>query len=429
VAAHDAKANRGIAGVEAGVWTERMLSALVNGVHGGKWFSLMDKVFAPKTLALAWMKVRDNKGAAGVDGQSIARFAAKAELYLSELSAALQGGTYRPEAVKRVDIPKGDGRTRPLGIPTVKDRVVQQAVRLVIEPIFESGFADGSYGFRPKRGCHDALREVDRLIKEGYTFVVDADLKSYFDTIPHDRLVARIESKVIDGKVLDLIRSWLTADILKGTERWTPMQGSPQGAVISPLLANIYLDPLDHLMAAKGYRMVRYADDFVLLCRTREDADAALAEVRSWVEENGLTLHPDKTHVGDCQQPGQGFEFLGYRLEAGRRYVRKKSMDKLKDAIRAKTKRTRGDSLAMIVADLNRTLRGWFGYFKQAHVKTFVIVDKYVRRRLRAVLRKQEKRSGFGHCRDDHQRWPNAFFANAGLFALHTARQAARQSR
>jgi RNA-directed DNA polymerase len=163
-AAHDAEANR-VAGVEADVWTERMLSALVNGVHGGKWFSLMDKVFAPKTLALAWTKVRDNKGVAGVDGQSIARFAAKADDYLAELSTALKRGAYHPQAVKRVDIPKGDGRTRPLGIPTVKDRIVQQAVRLVIEPIFEHRFADGSYGFRPKRGCHDALREVDGLIR------------------------------------------------------------------------------------------------------------------------------------------------------------------------------------------------------------------------------------------------------------------------
>ena len=333
-AARDAEIRPRLAGAEAEVWTERMLSALVNGVKGGKWFSLMDKVFAPKTLALAWAKVRANKGAAGVDGQSIERFAAKADLYLSELSAALREGTYRPQPVKRVDIPKGDGRTRPLGIPTVKDRIVQQAVRLVIEPIFEHGFADGSYGFRPKRGCHDALREVDELIGDGYTFVVDADLKSYFDTIPHDCLVARIEEHVIDGGVLDLVRGWLKADILKGLDRWTPTAGSPQGAVISPLLANIYLDPLDKLMAARGYRMVRYADDFVILCRTREAADAALDEVRAWVEANGLTLHPEKTHVGDCRAPGQGFEFLGYRFEAGRRNVRKKSLDKLKDTIR-----------------------------------------------------------------------------------------------
>ena len=246
---------------EAEVWTERMLSALANGVKGGKWFSLMDKVFAPKTLAVAWAKVRANKGAAGVDGQSIERFAAKAELYLSELSAALRKATYFPQAVRRVDIPKGDGRTRPLGIPTVKDRIVQQAVRLVIEPIFEHEFAEGSYGFRPGRGCHDALREVDRLIKEGYTHVVDADLQAYFDTIPHDALMARVEERISDGRILDLIGGWLKADILKGTERWTPTGGTPQGSVISPLLANIYLHPLDVLMAAHGYRMVRYADD------------------------------------------------------------------------------------------------------------------------------------------------------------------------
>src|SRR5271157_4042233 len=299
------EAQRDFTWVEASVWTERMLSALGNGVKGGKWFSLMDKVFAPKTLAAAWTKVRANKGAAGVDGQSIERFAAKAEDYLAELSAALREGSYRPQAVKRVDIPKGDGRTRPLGIPTVKDRIVQQAVRLMIEPIFESRFRDGSYGFRPGRGCHDALREIDRLIKDGYAHVVDADLAGYFDSIPHDRLMARVEEKVSDGRVLDLIRGWLKADILKGLEKWTPTRGSPQGAVISPLLANIYLDPLDAFMAGRGYRMARFADDFVILCRTREEADAALADVRAWVSENGLALHPEKTHVGDCRQPGR----------------------------------------------------------------------------------------------------------------------------
>ena len=169
--------------------------------------------------------------------------------------------------------------------------------------------------------------------------MVDADLAGYFDSIPHEALMARVESKVSDGRLLDLIRGWLKADILKGLERWPPVQGSPQGAVISPLLANIYLDPLDKLMAGQGYRMVRYADDFVIWCRTREEADAALAEVRAWVNEVGLTLHPTKPHVGDCRQPGQGFEFLGYRLEGGRRFVRKKSLNKLKDNIRAKTGR------------------------------------------------------------------------------------------
>jgi RNA-directed DNA polymerase len=406
-----------------------MLSALGNGVRTGTWYSLIDKVYASKTLKAAWIKVQRNKGAAGVDGQSTGRFAAKADLYLAELATALREGTYQPQAVRRVDIPKGDGRTRPLGIPTVKDRVVQQAVRLVIEPIFESGFCDGSYGFRPGRGCHDALREVDGLIKDGFTFVVDADLQSYFDTIPHERLMARIGEKVSDGRVLDLIRGWLKADIMKGLETWTPTQGSPQGAVISPLLANIYLDPLDRLMAERGYRMVRYADDFVILCRSQGEADAALDMVRSWVSENGLTLHPEKTHVGDCRVPGYGFEFLGYRFEAGRRLVRKRSLDKLKDSIRDKTRRTCGQSLARVIAALNPILRGWFGYFKQAYPSTFGDLDKMIRRRLRSLLLKQNKRSAFGFSRDAHKRWPNAFFANAGLFALHTAWQTARQSR
>jgi RNA-directed DNA polymerase len=415
-----------------------MLSALDNGVKGGTWYSLIDKVMAPEPLKASWHKVRANKGAAGVDGLSIGRFAAKADLYLSELGAALREGSYRPQAVKRVEIPKGDGKMRPLGIPTVKDRIVQQAVKLAIEPIFEAGFCEGSYGFRPGRGCHDALREVDRLIKEGNTIVVDADLKSYFDTIPHERLMARVEEKVSDGRLLDLIRAWLKADILKGLERWTPTGGTPRRAgsapsarrgVLSPLLANIYLDPLDRLMAERGYRMVRYADDFVILTRSREEADAALALVAAWVAENGLTLHPEKTRVGDCRQPGEGFDFLGYRFEAGRRDVRLKSFQRLRATIREKTKRTRGQSLEFVIADLNRTLRGWFGYFKHAQPLTFAKLDAMIRRRLRALLRKQEKRPGLGICLNDHRRWPIAFFANAGLFALHTAWQAARQSR
>jgi RNA-directed DNA polymerase len=415
--------------VEAEIWTARMLSALGNGVTGGKWYSLIDKVYAPATLALAWMKVQANQGAAGVDGQSVERFAAEAEDYLSELSAALRAGSYRPQPVKRVEIPKGDGRLRPLGIPTVKDRIVQQAVRLVIEPIFESAFCVGSYGFRPERGCKDALREVDRLLKEGYTHVVDADLQSYFDTIPHDRLMQRVEERISDGRLLDLIRGWLKAEILHGLERWTPAKGSPQGAVISPLLANIYLDPLDRLMAERGYPMVRYADDFVILTRSHVEALAALELVKQWVAANGLVLHPDKTRIANCRKKGNGFEFLGYRFERGRRDVRKKSLDKLKETIRDKTKRTRGESLAFVLADLNRTLRGWFGYFKHAHPSTFRELDKMIRRRLRAMLRRQTRRSGFGKARSDHQRWPNAYFANAGLFALHAARQNARQPR
>jgi RNA-directed DNA polymerase len=415
--------------VEASVWTDRMVSALVNGVKGGRWYSLMDKVDAPDTLEAAWEKVWANEGAAGVDGQSIKRFAAQASLYLTELSSELRQGKFRPQPIRRVEIPKGDGRTRPLGIPTVKDRIVQTAVKFALEPIFEATFRPTSYGFRPGRGCMDALREVDQLIKDGYAFVVDADLESYFDSIPHDRLMQRVEERVSDGRILELLRSWLKQDIMRDMERWTPTTGTPQGAVISPLLANIYLHPLDELMTARGYRMVRYADDFVVLCKSREAADAALAEIQNWVTANGLRLHPGKTHIGDCRQQGEGFEFLGYRFEAGRRFVRKKSMNRFKDTIRAKTRRTRGDSLERIVTDLNRSLRGWFQYFKHAHPRTFIVLDQFIRRRLRALLRKQKKRPGFGATRHDHQRWPIAFFANAGLLALHTAWQHARHSR
>jgi RNA-directed DNA polymerase len=415
--------------MEATVWTERMVSALVNGVKGGRWYSLMDKVFAPATLEAAWERVWANDGAAGVDRQSIERFEAQEELYLKELSTALREGSYQPQPVRRVEIPKGDGRMRPLGIPTVKDRIVQTAVKFVLEPIFDATFRSMSYGFRPGRGCRDALREVDQLIEEGYTFVVDADFESYFDTIPHERLMQRVEERISDGRVLALLRSWLGQEVMRGMERWQPTEGTPQGAVISPLLANIYLHPLDELMAACDYRMVRYADDFVVLCKSREEAEAALVQIRAWVKDNGLRLHPDKTHVGDCRNRGEGFEFLGYRFEAGGRYVRKKSLNRLKDSIRAKTKRSCGQSLARVIESLNRTLQGWFNYFKHARPGIFTVVDQFARRRLRAILRKQAKRPGFGKTLRDHHQWPNAFFAEAGLLALHTAHQNARHSR
>jgi RNA-directed DNA polymerase len=337
-----------------------MLAALGNGVKGGKWFSLIDKVHHPVTLQAAWRKVAANAGAAGVDRQSVEQFAARAEQYLGELEAALKAGRYEPMAVLRVEIPKGAGKMRPLGIPAVKDRIVQTALKLVIEPIFEKEFLDTSYGFRPGRGCKDALREVDRLLKAGYTHVVDADLTSYFDTIPHARLMARVGERVSDGRVLGLIEAFLHQDIVKGAQRWTPTGGTPQGAVISPLLANVYLHKLDVLMQENGYQMVRYADDFVVLCQTADQARAGLAKVQAWVEENGLTLNPDKTHVGDCREAGQGFDFLGYRFEAGQRWVRRKSLHAIRERIRAKTGRTRGESLACIIAKLNPMLRGWY---------------------------------------------------------------------
>ena len=415
--------------VEASVWTERMLAALDNGVTGGKWFSLIDKVYRPATLQAAWGRVVRNRGAAGVDRQSVDSFAAHSARYLEELATALRTGTYRPQAIRRVEIPKGPGQTRPLGIPTVKDRVVQTAVRMVLEPIFESTFSEHSYGFRPGRGAKDALREVDGLLRAGYCHVVDADLKSYFDSIAHAGLMARVQEKVSDGRILHLLESWLTQEVMQGLDRWTPTGGTPQGAAISPLLANIYLHPLDALMTKRGYRLVRYADDFVVLCQTADEAQRALVEIRAWVEAAGLTLHPDKTHVGDCRRVGQGFDFLGYRFEAGQRRVRAKSWNGLLDKVRQLTPRTKGRSMASIIASLNPLLRGWFQYFKHAHRMTFSKLDGFVRRRLRAILRTCEGRRGHGHTYTDHRRWPNAYFAQLGLFTCVEARAKACQSR
>jgi RNA-directed DNA polymerase len=406
-----------------------MLAALDNGVKGNKWFSLIDKVYRRQTLEAAWEQVRRNGGAAGVDGQSLRRFEARASVYLDELSEQLQRGGYRPQAVRRVEIPKAGNKTRPLGIPTVKDRIVQTALKRVIEPIFEKEFLPMSYGFRPGRGCKDALREVDTLLGQGYTHVVDADLAGYFDSIPHERLLARVRERIRDGRVLDLLQGWMQQDVVKGLERWTPTGGTPQGAVISPLLANLYLHPLDVQMQRNGYRMVRYADDFVILCASAAEAQAALKAVQAWVSGEGLALHPEKTHVGDCRQAGEGFEFLGYRFECGRREVRKRSLQGLKAKIREKTRRTRGDSIRRIIADLNPMLRGWFAYFQHANRWLFRYLDRFIRRRLRAVLRKHEKRPGQGHGHRDHQRWPNRYFATQGLFSLFEARALASQSR
>ena len=406
-----------------------MLAALDNGVKGGNWFSLIDKVYSPKTLKAAWKKVAANRGAAGVDKISIKRFRSKASFYLTELERELQDGTFQPSAVRRVHIPKDGKKTRPLGIPTVKDRIVQTALKMVLEPIFEKEFLPTSYGFRPGRGCKDALREVDRLLKEGYTWVVDADVKSYFDSIPHDRLMERIRKRISDGKVLHLIELFLNQEILEDLKLWNPTSGTPQGAVLSPLLANVYLHQLDLALHQNSFKMVRYADDWLVLCRNMDEAETALSLIQAWIDDNGLELSPEKTHIGSSLQPGHGFEFLGYRFEDGRRYVRAKSLKRFKDKIRLKTRRTRGDSIEHIISDLNPTIIGWFGYFKHAHHYTFSSLDGFIRRRLRAVLRKHQKRPGSGRTGKDHRLWPNAFFAERGLFTMREAYLLARQSR
>lgn len=402
--------------VEPAVWTERMLTALEQGVKGNRWFSLIDKVYSPRCLTAAAFQVEANQGAAGVDHVSVKTFGDRRETEVAKLSEQLRTGTYRPQAVRRVHIPKpGTKETRPLGIPTVRDRVVQAAVVKVIEPIFERDFAEHSYGFRPGRGCKDALRRVDSLLKSGYTFVVDADLKSYFDTIPHNRLLARLRTKISDGRLLTLIESFLQAGILDGLKEWNPTEGAPQGAVLSPLLSNVYLDPLDHLLAEQGLEMVRYADDFVILCRTAEEAERALQIVQQGTMDNGLTLHPAKTRIVNAATAG--FDFLGYTFCRGEHFPRTKSRQKLKTTIRDKTRRNNGNSLSQIIADVNRTLRGWYEYFKHSPRSHLRPLDSWMRQRLRSILRRRTHRCGRARGREQF-RWPTAYFAKHGLFSL-----------
>lgn len=403
-----------------------MLTTLEQGVEGGKWFRLFDKVFAERNLLAALQQVARNDGAAGVDHVSVEAFARRLPEALWELSDLLKSGAFSPQAIRRVHIPKaGTTETRPLGIPTVRDRVVQASIVNVIAPIFERDFHEHSYGFRPGRRCQDALRRVDGLLKQGYVHVVDADLKGYFDSIPHDRLMRRLEEKIADGPVLRLIEQFLQASILDEGEQWTPETGAPQGAVLSPLLSNVYLDPLDHLVASAGIEMVRYADDFVILCRTAEAAQAALELVRAWVAEHGLALHPTKTKIVDAR--GEGFDFLGYHFRGPKHWPRQKSLQKVRDVLRAKTKRTSGQSLPCIIADVNRVLRGWFAYFQHSRPFIFAQLDRWIRQRLRAILRKRRKHRGCAKGWDFH-RWPNAFFAQQGLFSLATAHRSACRS-
>ncbi len=412
--------------VEPSVWTERMLTALEEGVKGGKWFSLMDKIYAERTLWAGFQQVKANGGAGGVDHQTVEDFERDLMKNLKRLSEQLREGSYRPQAVRRVWIPKpGSAEKRPLGIPTVRDRVVQAAMRLVLEPIFERDFAEQSYGFRPNRGCKDALRRVDGLLKQAYTWIVDADLKSYFDTIPHEPLMEQVAEKVSDGRVLGLVEAFLNQQILDGMKSWTPEGGTPQGAVLSPLLSNLYLNPLDHQMEQAGVEMVRYADDFVLLCRSREEAERALERVREWTATAGLTLHPVKTRIVDAQK--ESFDFLGYRFDRGRRWPREKSRKKFRDTIRDKTRRANGHSLKVVIEDLNRTLKGWFEYFKHSGKTVFPDEDRWIRGRLRSLLRKRSGGKGRGRG-NDHHRWPNRFFAEHGLFSLVAAHALACQS-
>ena len=417
---------RGMA--EAVIWTPRMLEALASGVKGGKWFSLMDKVYRRPTLEAAWKKVKRNRGTAGVDRVDIAAFDKNADHHLDRLSEALREGSYVAQPVRRVEIEKEGGKKRPLGIPTVKDRIVQTAVKMALEPIYEMQFTMSSFGFRPGKSAQQALRAVDTFIKLDYEWVVDVDLKGYFDSIPHDRMMMRVRESISDGRLLELLEQWLKQDIVSELARWSPTQGTPQGAVISPLLANLYLHSMDRHLASKGYILIRYADDFVIMCRTESEAKEALKEVADWATENGLELHPEKTRITNCREKGAGFDFLGYHFEGRSRDVRKKSADKLKESIRMHTpRRTSGISLENTIRKLNQTLIGWFNYFRDGKRLTFVIIDQLIRRRIRAMLLNRKKKRGHGRTLRDHRTWRISFFEEKGLFSLVNAHKLYRQ--
>jgi len=409
-----------------------------------KWYSLYDKVFAVQNLQAAWERVRANGGAPGCDGQTVEQFAAQAEANLLQLHEHLRAKQYRPRPVKRVWIPKAGGGKRPLGIPTVRDRIVQQAVLQVLSPIFEPLFSHASHGFRPERGCATALEIVDRALACGYEWVVDADIERFFDSVDHCRVIRLLNEEIADGSVLNLIEAFLKSGVLiGGSEVAATEMGTPQGGPLSPLLANVYLHPLDVALTEGRFGLVRYADDFVIFTKSRERAAEALGVVQTTLADLQLRLHPEKTRVAALDE---GFDFLGYhyfRDGEGRRQkvVSRKSRGRFHEAIRQRTKRHAGQKrprpsrctaahlrrnqrVQAMVARVNRYLRGWYGYFHgvrtswQDHLDDF---DRYVRQRLRhAILGRYAK------C------WWNQLVGNGlldqiGLFSL-TWRQAAYPS-
>ena len=413
--------------VERAAWSDRMLEALEKGVKGDKWFSLIDKVTSERNLWAAWARVRSNRGAAGLDRKGIGWFAQREERELDRLRSELIEVRYRPLPVLRRHIPKpGTTKTRPLGIPTVRDRIAQQAVRQVIEPIFDHRFVESSFGFRRQRGSKDALRKVQELLDAGNTWVVDADIESYFDTIDHELLMDEVRHEVADGRVLKLIEGFLTQEVFESCRQWKPSRGTPQGAVISPLLANIYLHPVDVKLSEAGHEFVRYADDLVIMCRTEAEAREALALLEECMTSRKLRLHPEKTKLVDATAAG-GFDFLGYHFERGYRWPRDKSRMALKDRVRSLTPRANGHGMAFIISRLNRVLRGWYEYFKHGLRNVLAELDSWIRMRLRSIQRKRHKGRGRGRGLD-HRRWPNAYFRKLGLFFMAEARDAELQS-
>jgi RNA-directed DNA polymerase len=403
-----------------------MLERLAKSQEQTVWYSLWDKVWDQDNLDQAILKVILNQGGAGVDHYTTGQLKAEWTQQCTALQEELKSGSYRPRPARRAWIPKlGSAELRPLGIPVVRDRVVETALRAVLEPIFERDFAEQSYGFRPGRGALDALERVETLLRSGYTWVVDVDLKAYFDTIPHERLMELVKGRVADGKVLRLLEQYLKAGVMDSLKGWQPTeQGTPQGAVISPLLANLYLNPLDQQMARSGWEMMRYADDLVVCARTETEAKAALEEIAAWVQAAELKLHPTKTRIVNAAEKG-GFDFLGYHFEqytsqGGKKWPREKSQFKLRENLRAKLHRGRPDGVKQIVSEVNRTLRGWYGYFKWSQPSAMQRVDEWTRERIRHILRRRHKRRGMVRGRERAE-YPIRWFAEQGLFSLKTA--------
>lgn len=406
-----------------------------------KWYSLIDKVYALPNLQTAWQHVAANGGAPGIDGQTIDQFREDAEERLRQLAQDLRQKSYRPQPVRRVFIPKEGkrGGERPLGIPTLRDRIVQQALRQVLEPIFEAKFSPRSHGFRPQRGCATALAVVDRAVRAGYQWVVDADLEAFFDTVDHELLLAAINEEIADGSVLGLVGQILRAGVwLPEAAQAEPTElGTPQGGPLSPLLANVYLHAFDTQMVQAGYGLVRYADDFVIFARSESEAAAALELARAVLEgELGLRLHPEKTRVVSV---AAGVEFLGYhyfrdpKTGAIRKEVRRKSAQRFRDAIRRRTPRLRNQrkpkarqltpkrlasnpQLEAMIREVNRFLVGWHWYFKAVwsrYPKTpFRNFDSFVRQRVRTAI---TGRIGAGWW---NRRIPNAVLRELGLIGL-----------